>query len=196
MVLNIVLTNQGTSKWNGWQATWNFGGNQQIANLWNGIVTQSGQQVSLQNAGWNGQVAPGGTAGFGFTANYSGSNGVPTNFAVNGQSCTPAMLAQGASTTTAVALAAPGSETTLTLVASKSIRQCTGPGWPLPSPAAVAVNGVVWVIELLAVLISEAEVAAAVSGCTGAQAVSISAKIASTTSEIGVGWWFMNHSFV
>jgi len=87
---DVTVRNLGNVPWNGWIAAWNFASNQQITNLWNGAVNQSGQAVQVANASWNGTVAAGGSTSFGFQAAYSGPNAVPTSFTVNGVPCTPA----------------------------------------------------------------------------------------------------------
>ncbi|GCE21411.1 glucanase [Dictyobacter kobayashii] len=54
---------------------------------WNGTFSQSGQNVAVANMDYNGSVAVNGTANPGFNASWSGSNPLPTNFAVNGNAC-------------------------------------------------------------------------------------------------------------
>ncbi|KQV04731.1 glycosyl hydrolase family 5 [Kitasatospora sp. Root187] len=75
---DVTVTNTGTVSINSWKVTWTWGGNQQVTNLWNGSLTQSGTAVAVTNLGYNGTVAAGGSTGFGFGANYSGSNTAPT----------------------------------------------------------------------------------------------------------------------
>lgn len=86
-VTNIVVTNRGTLSWNSWTLGWTFAGNQQITNLWNGALTQTGKTVSVKNMFYNGQVPAGGTVSLGFQAGYSGTNPKPTTFVVNGATC-------------------------------------------------------------------------------------------------------------
>jgi cellulase/cellobiase CelA1 len=69
----VVVTNTGSGTLNGWQLGWKFPGNEDITNLWNGTYTQSGTQVTVNNASYDGALAPGATATVGFTANGSGS---------------------------------------------------------------------------------------------------------------------------
>jgi arabinan endo-1,5-alpha-L-arabinosidase len=86
--INVTLTNNTTSVVNGWTLAWTFPGNQTITNLWNGSYTQSGASVSVKDAGYNATIgANGGTASFGFNLNYSGTNGKPTSFTLNGTAC-------------------------------------------------------------------------------------------------------------
>ncbi|GLW68196.1 hypothetical protein Kpho02_04950 [Kitasatospora phosalacinea] len=73
-----ITVTAGNTAIKSWKVTWTYGGNQQITNLWNGTVSQSGQSVTVNNAGYNGTVAANGSTSFGFGANYSGSNAVPT----------------------------------------------------------------------------------------------------------------------
>ena len=85
---NLSITNNGSTAWTNWTVTWTYSGNQQIYTAWNGNYTQSGQQVSIANAAWNGSVPAGGTvSGIGWNANYSGTNINPATFYVNGAQC-------------------------------------------------------------------------------------------------------------
>jgi endoglucanase len=85
-VTDITVVNNGAAL-NGWQLTWSFTGDQQITNLWNGTLSQTGQSVRVSSAGFNDNLPTGGGAAFGFQANYSGSNAAPSNFALNGVPC-------------------------------------------------------------------------------------------------------------
>lgn len=96
----VTLTNRGNTTWNGWTNTWSFASNQQIANLWNGVLNQSGQQVQVTNAGWNGPVAPNASVNFGFQASYSGNNPTPAALAVNGVVCDAVTAASASANTT------------------------------------------------------------------------------------------------
>jgi cellulose 1,4-beta-cellobiosidase len=69
----VVVTNTGSGTLNGWQLGWEFPGNEDITDLWNGTYTQSGTQVTVNNASYDGSLAPGATATVGFIANGSGS---------------------------------------------------------------------------------------------------------------------------
>jgi len=95
---NVTITNLGTPI-NGWTLEWDFAGNQQITQSWNGSYTQTGHHVALRDAGWNAAVATNGTAVAGFNASYSGSNPVPTAFTLNGVACTGSVPATTPPTT-------------------------------------------------------------------------------------------------
>jgi Tfp pilus assembly protein PilE len=96
----VGLTNTGAPV-TGWTLTWTFGGSQQLTSAWSAVVTQTGQAVQAVNEPYNGSVATGATVGFGFQATYSGTNAVPTDFALNGVSC-----AGGASASASVSASA------------------------------------------------------------------------------------------
>jgi cellulose 1,4-beta-cellobiosidase len=82
----VTITNTGPAL-TSWKLGWNFAGNQQITQSWNATVTQSGKAVSAANLSYNGAVATGGTATFGFNGSYSGTNTSPTAFTLNGVAC-------------------------------------------------------------------------------------------------------------
>lgn len=86
--VGITLTNSGTTPITGWTLTFAFSGNQQITQLWNGTLTQTGANVSIKDAGYNANIAPGNYTSLGFNGSYSGVNAPPTIFFVNQQACT------------------------------------------------------------------------------------------------------------
>ena len=63
---------------------WSFSGDQRVANLWNGIATQTAQSVNVANAAWNGSIPDGGTLAFGFQGAFSGANPAPSTITLNG----------------------------------------------------------------------------------------------------------------
>ena len=84
---NVTITNLGDPL-SGWTLTWSYGAGQSVTQAWNATVTQSGSAVTAKNVGYNGSVATNGTVSFGFNGSWTGSNPVPTGFAVNGVNCT------------------------------------------------------------------------------------------------------------
>ncbi|MFD4475437.1 glycoside hydrolase family 6 protein [Streptomyces sp. NPDC058471] len=82
----VTVTNNGAAV-NSWDLTWSYAGNQKVTNGWNADITQSGAAVTAKNASYNGALATGASASFGFNASYSGSNAVPTTFKLNGVTC-------------------------------------------------------------------------------------------------------------
>lgn len=85
---DVTIRNDGATAINGWSLRWTFTGNQTITSFWNAAITPTAGTVTATNADFNRTIAPGGTATFGFQANYSGSNAVPTPFTLNGATCT------------------------------------------------------------------------------------------------------------
>lgn len=83
----VTVTNLGDPV-NGWRLTWSFTAGQTITQLWNGSVTQSGAAVTVTNAPYNGAIPTGGSTNVGFNGSWTGSNPVPTSFALNGVTCT------------------------------------------------------------------------------------------------------------
>ena len=75
---DVTVTNTGTAATKSWTVTLTFGGTQLVTNSWNATTSQSGKVVTAQSMGFNSAVAPGGTAGFGFQASYTGTNAAPT----------------------------------------------------------------------------------------------------------------------
>ena len=87
-VAGITIANTGSSPINGWTLKFTFPGDQKITNAWNGTETQSGEHVTITNAGYNGTIAPGGSTSLGFQGTWTSSDAVPAAFTVNGTACT------------------------------------------------------------------------------------------------------------
>jgi endoglucanase len=86
-VANVTVTNSGTSTLNGWTLKFTLGGDQKITNAWNATVSQSGANVVVTSASWNGTVPPGGIVTFGFQGTWTSSDANPTSFTLNGVVC-------------------------------------------------------------------------------------------------------------
>lgn len=87
---DIKITNTGSSAINGWTLNFTFPGDQRVTSAWNATVNQSGSAVTATNMSYNGTIPPGGNASFGFQGTWTGSNGNPTGFSLNGTACTVA----------------------------------------------------------------------------------------------------------
>ena len=83
----ITVGNTGTTAINGWTLKWTFPSGQTISSGWNGTYTQSGTNVTVTNASWNGAIAAGSSVSIGFNGAYSGTNTAPTSFTLNGTTC-------------------------------------------------------------------------------------------------------------
>jgi O-glycosyl hydrolase len=87
-VAGVTIANTGSSAINGWTLKFTFPGDQKITNAWSGTETQSGENVTITNASYNGTIAPGGNTSLGFQGTWTNSDAVPTAFTVNGTACT------------------------------------------------------------------------------------------------------------
>ncbi|MFI5839164.1 cellulose binding domain-containing protein [Catenuloplanes sp. NPDC051500] len=74
----LTVANSGVTASRSWTARFTFGAGQQVAQSWGGVVTQSGADVSVGNAAWNGVLPPGGNATVGFIGSWTGSNPTTT----------------------------------------------------------------------------------------------------------------------
>ena len=132
----VQITNNSTALTT-WSLTWTFPGNQQITSAWNTQLTQNGAVVTAHDAGYNASVPTGGSVQFGFQATFTGSNAIPTNFAVNGISCagnsTPTPTVVPTVTPTPKPTTTPS--TTPTVVPTATPKPTTT---PTPAPTATA----------------------------------------------------------
>ncbi|GAA3453779.1 cellulose binding domain-containing protein [Dactylosporangium matsuzakiense] len=86
---DVTITNLG-GPITGWTLGWTFATGQSVTQAWNATVTQSGTAVTATNVSYNGALATGGTANFGFNGAWSTANPVPAAFTLNGTACTTA----------------------------------------------------------------------------------------------------------
>jgi hypothetical protein len=87
--VDLSIRNSGAATVSGWTLSWTFPNGQTIGQLWNAAFTQTGANVAVtSNQPWNSTIAPGATVGgVGFTGNWSGTNGGPAGFVLNGSTC-------------------------------------------------------------------------------------------------------------
>jgi fermentation-respiration switch protein FrsA (DUF1100 family) len=85
---NITVQNTSGSTWSSWNLQFTFpASGQAVSQGWNGAFTQSGQNVTVTNLSYNGNVAANGSVNPGFNGTWTASNPVPTSFSVNGNIC-------------------------------------------------------------------------------------------------------------
>jgi glycosyl hydrolase family 48/cellulose binding protein with CBM2 domain/putative Ig domain-containing protein len=84
----VAIANTGTTTINGWSLTFTFPGDEKITSNFNGGVSQTGENVTLTNASYNGTIAPGASITDGFQRNWANSDANPASFAINGTTCT------------------------------------------------------------------------------------------------------------
>ncbi len=75
----ITVTNVSAQPVTDWTVDLDFVDGVQVANLWNGTfeIVNGGRTLRVSNAPWNGQLAPGASATFGFQGNHSGPVTLP-----------------------------------------------------------------------------------------------------------------------
>ena len=64
----VTVADSGSSRLNGWTVELTLASGQSISSLWGGVASGTAGSITVGNASYNGTVAPGGTATFGFTA--------------------------------------------------------------------------------------------------------------------------------
>lgn len=82
----VTVTN-GATALSSWTLSWHYAGTQAVTSAWNATVHQSGTAVTAESLSYNASLPAGGTVTFGLQGTYSGTNPVPTDFALNGVSC-------------------------------------------------------------------------------------------------------------
>src|SRR5256714_4318089 len=80
-----TITNGGTAAISSWTVTFDLPSGLTLGSYWDATATSSGQHVTAKNREYNGSIAPGASASFGFLV--GGGSGVPTGCTVNGGSC-------------------------------------------------------------------------------------------------------------
>src|SRR3984885_12649109 len=84
---SVSITNTGTAI-TSWTLAYSYTGNQTLTQGWSGNWAQSGKNVTVTNASWNGSLGTGASAQTGANFSYSGTNTSPTVFTLNGVTCT------------------------------------------------------------------------------------------------------------
>ncbi len=79
-----VVKNTGTTTLSSWTVEWDYPAGTSVTSAWDATVTGSGTHWTAKNLGWNGTLAPGATASFGFNG---AGGGAPSGCRINGASC-------------------------------------------------------------------------------------------------------------
>ncbi|WP_224365579.1 glycosyl hydrolase family 18 protein [Hyalangium versicolor] len=72
---------------NGWTVKFSLVSNMTISSVWQGQWTAQGSLQTVKDIGWNGGLAPGAVALFGFCGSVSGTASEPLNCTLNGLTC-------------------------------------------------------------------------------------------------------------
>ncbi|WP_173156140.1 cellulose binding domain-containing protein [Phytohabitans suffuscus] len=85
-VADVTVTNVGDPV-TSWELTWSFSAEERVVTGWSGIFDQSGADVTVSNAIWNGTVATQGSITVGFQGGWDAVGVQPSNFHFNGTLC-------------------------------------------------------------------------------------------------------------
>ncbi|MGR4882165.1 glycosyl hydrolase family 18 protein [Streptomyces sp. LARHCF249] len=107
-----TVKNTGTTTITSWTVEWDYPAGTAVTSAWDATVTSSGTHWTGKNVGWNGTLAPGGTASFGFNGTGSGS---PSGCKINGASCDGTQPGDTPPTAPGTPTASSVTETSLTL---------------------------------------------------------------------------------
>ncbi|MET0419966.1 MAG: glycoside hydrolase family 48 protein, partial [Actinoplanes sp.] len=84
---DIAITNTGDPL-TSWRLEFAFpDASQRAVQGWSGVYSQSGQNVTVTNASWNGNLPTNATVGTGFNGTFGSANPLPTSFKLNGTTC-------------------------------------------------------------------------------------------------------------
>jgi cellulase/cellobiase CelA1 len=85
---SVTIADTGSSAVNGWKLTFTFPGDQKITSAWNGVESQTGENVTITNESYNATITAGGSTQLGFQGTWTSNDTSPASFALNGVSCT------------------------------------------------------------------------------------------------------------
>ena len=86
-IIDLTITNNGTSTISGWELLFDFPGDQVIKDSWNAAISQSGKTVSAKNQSWTTKIPPNSSVNFGFNVSCTNFD-IPAEFMLNGVKCT------------------------------------------------------------------------------------------------------------
>ncbi|WP_219508321.1 extracellular catalytic domain type 1 short-chain-length polyhydroxyalkanoate depolymerase [Nonomuraea ceibae] len=86
----VTITNTGSTPVSAWSLAFTLPQGQSVTGAWNATLSPSSGQVTARNVAYNGAIAPGASASFGFQATHSGDTAEPAAFTLNGSPCATA----------------------------------------------------------------------------------------------------------
>ncbi|NJP95277.1 PHB depolymerase family esterase [Nonomuraea sp. FMUSA5-5] len=84
----VTIANTSTTAISSWSLAFTLPAGQSVTSAWNAAISPSSGQVTARNVSYNGSIAPGASASFGFQATHTGDTGKPAAFTLNGTACT------------------------------------------------------------------------------------------------------------
>ena len=86
-VMTASILNLAPTTSSGWKLTFALPASTTVTSVFTGIMTRSGDQATIVNASYSGNIAPGYTIYTGFEASFAGPFTPPSGFTLNGQAC-------------------------------------------------------------------------------------------------------------
>jgi eukaryotic-like serine/threonine-protein kinase len=84
---DVRVTNTGIANVSQWTLTFALPGNQHVVQGWNGVFGQQGQDVTVQDDGYNANLRPGTSTTLGFNGLFQQQNPTAREFRLNGVPC-------------------------------------------------------------------------------------------------------------
>jgi endo-1,4-beta-xylanase len=84
----VRVSNTSSTAINGWTVRWTYANGQQITQIWNASLVQSGSNEAASNVSYNAVIAANGSTTFGFLGSWNGTNARPTAMSLNNTACT------------------------------------------------------------------------------------------------------------
>jgi len=84
---NVTVTNLGDSA-SGWRVAWTFPDGQRVTQSWGATIHPAPTGLVATNPAWSSHLGTNATVSFGFNGWWSGTNGPPALFTLNGVPCT------------------------------------------------------------------------------------------------------------
>ncbi|MFC5835589.1 PHB depolymerase family esterase [Nonomuraea insulae] len=83
----VTIANTSTTQLSSWSLAFTLPAGQTVTSAWNATLSPTTGQVTARNVTYNGTVAPGASASFGFQATHGGNTSPPSAFTLNGTAC-------------------------------------------------------------------------------------------------------------
>ncbi|MBO3101187.1 cellulase family glycosylhydrolase [Cellulomonas fengjieae] len=127
---DVKVTNLGDPL-HGWRLAWTFPSGQRVTQAWNATTMASGSQVTATDVGYNAVVPRNAVISFGFNGSWTGTNGAPGVFTLNGVACTGQAGPTSSPTVTTTPTATPTPTPTPRPVDAMATVAAMQPGWNL-----------------------------------------------------------------
>jgi len=86
--MTASILNMAPTTSNGWKLAFSLPASTTVNSVFTGVMSRTGDQATIVNASYSGNIAPGYTIYTGFTASFTGPFTPPSGFVLNGSPCT------------------------------------------------------------------------------------------------------------